>query len=37
VHHFGSRTFIGNRINYRESLEKNKAYFLEKWRGACVS
>jgi GT2 family glycosyltransferase len=33
VHHFGSRTFIGNKIDYREAMERNKAYFVEKWRG----
>jgi GT2 family glycosyltransferase len=34
VHHFGSRTFAGNRIDYRAALERNKAYFIEKWQGA---
>ncbi len=37
VHHYGSRTFLGNRINYREALERNKAYFLEKWRGVVAA
>lgn len=36
IHHFGSRTFLGNRINYREALDRNKAYFLEKWRGVVA-
>lgn len=33
IHHYGSRTFVGNKVDYRESMERNKAYFLEKWRG----
>lgn len=37
VHHYGSRTFLGNRINYREALERNKAYFLEKWHGVVAA
>ncbi len=36
VHHFGSRTFVGNRINYRDALDRNKAYFVEKWRGVVA-
>lgn len=31
VHHFGSRTFIGNKIDYASSLENNKKLFFEKW------
>ena len=33
IHHFGSRTFAANKIDYREAMERNRAYFLEKWRG----
>jgi GT2 family glycosyltransferase len=36
IHHFGSRTFAGNKIDYRAAMEKNRAYFLEKWRGAVA-
>ncbi|MGD9288609.1 MAG: glycosyltransferase [Desulfobacterales bacterium] len=32
VHHFGSRTFIGEQIDYRESLQKNWEIFKRKWR-----
>ena len=31
VHHFGSRTFIGEKIDYNESLIKNWEIFKEKW------
>ena len=31
VHHFGSRTFAGAKIDYRESLYKNWEIFKEKW------
>jgi GT2 family glycosyltransferase/pyruvate-formate lyase-activating enzyme len=31
VHHFGSRTFDGARIDYRESLNKNWEIFKKKW------
>jgi len=31
VHHFGSRTFAGQRINYQELLLKNWEIFKQKW------
>ncbi|MGB9499906.1 MAG: glycosyltransferase [Dissulfuribacterales bacterium] len=31
VHHFGSRTFAGAKINYQESLHKNWEIFKHKW------
>ena len=31
VHHFGSRTFIGAKIDYKESLKKNWEIFKKKW------
>jgi len=31
IHHFGNRTFIGAKIDYRESLLKNWEIFKEKW------
>ncbi len=31
VHHYGSRSFIGNNIDYKTSIEKNKKIFLDKW------
>jgi O-antigen biosynthesis protein len=34
IHHYGSRTFIGNGINYGSSLNRNMKIFTEKWSGA---
>ena len=31
IHHFGSRSFIGNRINYRKTMSGNKEIFSKKW------
>ena len=31
LHHFGNRTFIGAKIDYRESLHENWEIFKEKW------
>jgi len=31
VHHFGNRTFIGEQIDYRESLNQNWEIFKKKW------
>ena len=31
VHHYGSRTFIGEKIDYRKSLQQNWKIFKEKW------
>ncbi|MDY6986512.1 MAG: glycosyltransferase [Thermodesulfobacteriota bacterium] len=31
IHHFGSRTFIGAKIDYRKSLHKNWEIFKQKW------
>ena len=31
IHHFGSRTFAGANIDYKESLETNWELFKEKW------
>lgn len=36
IHHYGSRTFIGNKIDYGSSLTGNRKVFLEKWRGKDV-
>ena len=33
IHHYGSRSFIGNRINYNSSLATNRKTFNEKWNG----
>lgn len=33
IHHYGSRSFIGNRINYGASLTGNRKIFDGKWRG----
>lgn len=32
IHHFGSRSFIGNKIDYRSTLSGNRQIFNEKWR-----
>ncbi len=32
VHHYGSSTFKGNKINYQKMLDKNRAIFIEKWK-----
>jgi GT2 family glycosyltransferase/SAM-dependent methyltransferase len=31
VHHYGSRTFVGENIDYRQSLQKNWDIFKAKW------
>ena len=31
IHHFGSRSFIGNKIDYRKTMKGNHNHFLEKW------
>ena len=33
VHHYGSRSFIGNRIDYNSSMLANRKKFNEKWNG----
>ncbi|MBA4373180.1 MAG: hypothetical protein C0402_10010 [Thermodesulfovibrio sp.] len=37
IHHYGSRSFIGNKINYGESISGNRKIFNEKWSGIDVS
>jgi tetratricopeptide (TPR) repeat protein len=32
IHHYGSRTFIGNRIDYGSSLTGNREIYAGKWR-----
>jgi len=36
IHHFGSRTFRGARIDYKKLMAENKAKFLAKW-GASMT
>ncbi|MBU6429291.1 MAG: glycosyltransferase, partial [Cyanobacteria bacterium REEB65] len=31
VHHFGSRTFVGEKIAYEDQAKQNHAIFLQKW------
>lgn len=31
IHHFGGRTFLGNKINYGHKLEENWKIFKKKW------
>jgi GT2 family glycosyltransferase/glycosyltransferase involved in cell wall biosynthesis len=33
IHHYGSRSFIGNMIDYNSAMSKNKKIFYEKWSG----
>jgi len=33
IHHYGSRSFIGNQIDYRSSMGGNRKIFLDKWKG----
>ena len=37
VHHYGSRSFIGNKINYSSSMTGNMKIFEEKWIGLDLS
>jgi O-antigen biosynthesis protein len=37
IHHYGSRTFIGNGIDYGSSLSGNRKIFIEKWSGEEVA
>ncbi|NTW58570.1 MAG: glycosyltransferase [Nitrospirae bacterium] len=33
IHHYGSRSFIGNKIDYDSSLSGNRKIFTDKWSG----
>jgi GT2 family glycosyltransferase/glycosyltransferase involved in cell wall biosynthesis len=33
VHHYGSRSFIGNKIDYRSAMSGNRKLFFNKWNG----
>ena len=33
IHHYGSRTFSGNGIDYGSSLQRNRNIFSKKWEG----
>jgi len=33
IHHYGSRSFIGNRIDYGSTMAGNRKVFNEKWSG----
>lgn len=37
IHHYGSRSFIGNKINYSTSLSGNRKIFTDKWSGIEVT
>lgn len=37
IHHFGSMTFKGNSIDYTDTMNTNRFYFLEKWKGIVES
>lgn len=36
IHHYGSRSFIGNRIDYNATMGDNRKRFNEKWNAASV-
>ncbi len=31
IHHFGSRTFMGQKVDYEATIKRNEAIFREKW------
>ena len=31
IHHYGSKTFIGNRVDYQQTFDQNMSRFLGKW------
>jgi GT2 family glycosyltransferase/Tfp pilus assembly protein PilF len=33
IHHYGSRSFIGNKIDYRSALSANRKIYDQKWSG----
>jgi O-antigen biosynthesis protein len=33
IHHYGSRSFVGNKIDYTAAMTRNKKIFNEKWTG----
>ena len=33
IHHYGNRTFLGNRIDYYAAMAKNRKLFAKKWNG----
>lgn len=37
IHHFGSRSFVGNKINYRASLSENRKIIDNKWKLSIAS
>jgi GT2 family glycosyltransferase/2-polyprenyl-3-methyl-5-hydroxy-6-metoxy-1,4-benzoquinol methylase len=37
IHHYGSRSFIGNKIHYAASLSGNRRKFDEKWSGISAA
>ena len=37
IHHYGSRTFIGNKIDYGSTLSGHRKIFNEKWRISASS
>lgn len=32
IHHYGSQTFIKNKIDYKKVMEQNKQKFMKKWK-----
>jgi len=36
IHHWGSKTFTTNKIDYKSTMERNKALFMQKWQLTCA-
>ncbi|GEM_PF-5083368 len=36
IHHFGSRSFRDNRIDYADAIRRNKQLFSDKWPEVCL-
>ncbi len=37
VHHYGSRSFTGNKVDYRQLMQENRIRFEFKWRAGATS
>jgi len=36
IHHYGSRSFVGNNIDYNSAMARNRKLFMDKWKGVDV-
>ncbi len=37
IHHYGSRSFVGNKIDYKAAMGGNRKLFLKKWSSANMA